>query len=216
MKPFIFAIAALLITACSSNEPTILPIMGEREAIEKVIDGKTVIDTLYLTIPSFSFINQDSILVTDKDFDGKIYVADFFFTSCPSICPVMHRNMLKVYEKFKGNPDVKIISHTIDYKYDTPSVLKRYATKLGIEGTQWEFLRGTKDSVYTIAEQNYLVAVQEDNSADDHAGLVHQGWFVLIDKEKRLRGTGYDGTDEKQVDKLISDMQILLNEYKTK
>jgi protein SCO1/2 len=216
MKPFIFAIAALLITACSSNEPTILPIMGEREAIEKVIDGKTVIDTLYLTIPSFSFINQDSIVVTDKDFDGKIYVADFFFTSCPSICPVMHRNMLKVYEKFKGNPDVKIISHTIDYKYDTPSVLKRYATKLGIEGTQWEFLRGTKDSVYTIAEQNYLVAVQEDNSADDHAGLVHQGWFVLIDKEKRLRGTGYDGTDEKQVDKLISDMQILLNEYKTK
>ncbi len=190
--------------------------MGEREAIEKVIDGKTVIDTLYLTIPSFSFINQDSIVVTDKDFDGKIYVADFFFTSCPSICPVMHRNMLKVYEKFKGNPDVKIISHTIDYKYDTPSVLKRYATKLGIEGTQWEFLRGTKDSVYTIAEQNYLVAVQEDNSADDHAGLVHQGWFVLIDKEKRLRGTGYDGTDEKQVDKLISDMQILLNEYKTK
>lgn len=216
MKLFIFAIAAFLITACSSNEPTSLPIMGEREAIEKVIDGKTVIDTLYLTIPSFSFINQDSIVVTDKDFDGKIYVADFFFTSCPSICPVMHRNMLKVYEKFKGNPDVKIISHTIDYKYDTPSVLKRYATKLGIEGTQWEFLRGTKDSVYTIAEQNYLVAVQEDNSADDHAGLVHQGWFVLIDKEKRLRGTGYDGTDEKQVDKLISDIQILLDEYKTK
>ncbi len=216
MKLFTFAIAALLITACSSNEPTSLPIMGEREAIEKVIDGKTVIDTLYITIPSFSFINQDSIVVTDKDFDGKIYVADFFFTSCPSICPVMHRNMLKVYEKFKGNPDVKIISHTIDYKYDTPSVLKRYATKLGIEGTQWEFLRGTKDSVYTIAEQNYLVAVQEDNSADDHAGLVHQGWFVLIDKEKRLRGTGYDGTDEKQVDKLISDIQILLDEYKTK
>lgn len=201
----------LLLGSCNSGNGKKLPILGNREAVQKVVNGKTVTDTIYQTIPSFSFINQDGAVVTDKDFDGKIYVADFFFTSCPSICPVMHRNMLKVYDKFKGNPQVKIASHTIDYKHDTPPVLKDYANKLGVEGDQWEFLRGSRDSVYTLAERNYLVAVSEDKNAA--GGYVHQGWFILVDKEKRLRGA-YDGTQTDQVEKMIADMGTLLDEYR--
>ena len=207
----ILLVASLLLTSCTSNNNKKLPILGHREAVTKNVNGKAVTDTVYQTVPPFSFINQDSSIVTNKDLDGKIYVVDFFFTSCPSICPVMHRNMLKVYAKFKGNDEVKIVSHTIDFKYDTPSVLKKYATKLGVEGEQWEFLRGSKDSIYTFAEKHYLTAVAEDGNAD--GGYVHQGWFVLVDKEKRLRGA-YDGTNEEQVGQLINDMQTLLDEYK--
>ena len=110
MKIYLTVLGLFLLASCGPEEPQQLPIMGERETVEKVVDGKTVIDTVYRTIPAFSFINQDSMVITEKDLDGKIYVADFFFTSCPSICPVMHRNMLKLYEKFKGNPDVKFLS----------------------------------------------------------------------------------------------------------
>ncbi|WP_374164163.1 SCO family protein [Arcticibacter sp. MXS-1] len=212
MRAFLYiAAGAILLSACNSADQKKLPILGNREPVQKIVNGKTVTDTVYQTIPAFSFINQDSAQVTNKDFDGKIYVADFFFTSCPSICPVMHRNMLKVYEKFKDNPEVMIASHTIDYKHDTPAKLKEYATKLGISGKQWQFLRGTRDSVYNLAEKHYLVAVNEDKNAP--GGYVHQGWFVLVDKEKRLRGA-YDGTQPDQVEKLMDDMQILLNEYK--
>lgn len=194
--------------SCNSDS-TRLPILGNREAVTKTVDGKSFTDTVYQTIPPFRFINQEGNAVTEKDFKGKIYVADFFFTSCPSICPVMHRNMLKLYDKYKGNDQVKIASHTIDYKTDTPEKLKEYATKLGVQGTQWEFLRGTRDSVYTLAEKSYLVAVNEDKNAP--GGYVHQGWFILVDGKGRLRGA-YDGTQDDQVSTLMNDMDILLKE----
>ncbi|MBC7916052.1 MAG: SCO family protein [Pyrinomonadaceae bacterium] len=206
----IIAGSIIFLAACSDKADTRLPILGECEPVEKVVNGKTVTDTIYQTIPAFSFINQDSITVTEKDFEGKIYVADFFFTSCTSICPVMHRNMLKVYQEFKDKKDVGIVSHTIDFKYDSPSRLKTYAEKLGISGNQWQFLKGTKDSIYTLAQKNYLVAASEDKNATD--GFIHQGWFILVDKEKRLRGA-YDGTDPEQVEQLIVDMKTLLKEY---
>ena len=199
----------LILQACNSGEKKKLPILGEREPVERQVDGKTVVDTIYQTIAPFSYLNQDSVLVSDKDFEGKIYVADFFFTSCNTICPIMHRNMLKVYEKFKGNPDVKILSQSIDAKYDVPSRLKKYAGKLGIEGNQWEFVHGSSDSIYNVSAKNYLVAAYEDKS--DPQGFVHQGWFILVDKAKRLRGA-YDGTKADQVELLIQDMQILLEE----
>src|SRR6185312_1589959 len=111
-------VVALGVLSCTEPKPK-LPILGNREPVEKIIDGKTVVDTIYQTILSFSFLNQDSVAFTDADLKGKIYVADFFFTRCPSICPIMHRNMLKVYEKFKDMPDLKIISYTIDPKHDS-------------------------------------------------------------------------------------------------
>ncbi|MGY0034590.1 SCO family protein [Pedobacter sp. NJ-S-72] len=168
-------------------------------------------DTTYRTIPAFKFLNQDSAVVTNKDFDGDFYVADFFFTSCPTICPTMHRNLLKVYNKYLNNPEVKLASHTIDVKYDTPSRMKAYATKLGIKGVQWEFLWGTKEQTYALAERNYLVSVGQDKAAP--GGFIHQGYLVLVDKEKRIRGA-YDGTVDAQVAQLMKDMDILLAEYK--
>lgn len=207
----IFSLLAgiIILQSCNSGEQKKLPILGEREPVERTVDGKTVVDTIYQTIAPFQYLNQDSVLISDKEFDGKIYVADFFFTSCNTICPTMHRNMLKVYEKFKGNPEVKILSHSIDAKYDVPSRLKKYADKLGLEGNKWEFVHGLSDSIYNISAKNYLVAAYEDKS--DPQGFVHQGWFILVDKSKHLRGA-YDGTKEDQVEQMIKDMQILLNE----
>jgi len=210
MKKLLFiAFAVISLQSCKSPSDSKLPILGNREPIERTVDGKTVVDTIYQTIPPFSYLNQDSVLVTDKDFDGKIYVSDFFFTSCNTICPIMHRNMLDVYKKFKDNPKVKFLSHSIDIKYDLPSRLKTYATKLGVEGNQWEFVHGSRDSIFNIAAKSYLVSAFEDSS--DPQGLVHQGWFILIDTKKQLRGA-YDGTKADQVKQLMEDMDKLLRE----
>lgn len=190
---------AALISGCTHQERR-LPFLQQE------VTGK---DTTYKTIPAFTFLNQDSTAVTGKDFEGAIYVADFFFTSCPTICPVMHRNLLKVYEKYKDNAAVKLASHTIDAKYDTPSRMKEYANKLGVKGDQWEFLWGTKDSVYALAERHYLVTVGQDHKAP--GGFIHQGYLVLVDKHKRVRGY-YDGTVDEQVDQLMKDMDVLLEE----
>jgi len=200
----------LLFLFSCKEEPKRLPFL-QMEQQEKVVDGKTVIDTVFRTIPAFKLLNQDSVAVTDKDFNGAIYVADFFFTSCPTICPTMHRNLLKVYKKYEGNPEVKLASHTIDVKYDVPSRMKAYADKLGVKGTQWEYLWGTKEEIYALAERNYIVAAKEDSKAP--GGFMHQGYLILVDKEKRIRGA-YDGTLDKEVKKLMEDMDILLNEYK--
>lgn len=204
----LIALVILLLPACSNQAK--LPIYGERETVEvKNADGSTSVDTLYKTIPAFSFLNQDSTLITNDTFKDKIYIADFFFTSCSSICPTMHRHMKEIFEQYKDNGEVMFLSHTIDYKYDKPSVLKKYATKLGVDGKQWQFAYGPKDSIYKIAEKDYLVAVIEDSSEKEN--YVHQGWLVLIDKHKRIRGS-YEGTDEKSVAQLKKDIAVLLNE----
>jgi protein SCO1/2 len=206
---FLLSIALGLLQACTTQTDKKLPILGEREPVERVVDGKTVVDTIYQTIPPFSYLNQDSVILSDKDFDNTIYVADFFFTACNTICPIMHRNMLEVYEKYKDNPNVKILSHSIDIKYDLPSRLKSYAGKLGVEGDKWQFVHGSRDSIFNVAAKSYLVAAYEDDA--DPQGLVHQGWFVLVDTKKQLRGA-YDGTQEDQVKQLMTDMDRLLVE----
>jgi protein SCO1/2 len=197
----------LLWSSCTSNNQskTTLPIYGEREPVTKTVNGKTVTDTVYQTIPAFNFVNQYGKQITSQSLDGSIYVADFFFTSCPSICPIMHRNMLNVYNEFKGTGNVKIISHSIDPGHDSVKVLKSYADKLGISGNNWWFLQGNKEATYKLAE-NYLTAVKEDKNAP--GGYVHAGYFILVDKQKRIRGT-YDGTNEEEVKKLIADIKTL-------
>lgn len=201
---------ATVITACNNNKK--LPIFGQREAVvTKDKNGNEVVDTVYQTIPNFSFLNQDSTIITQDAFKGKVYVADFFFTSCTTICPTMHRNLKTVYEDYKSNPDVMFLSHTIDFKYDKPSVLKKYSEKLGVDTKKWEFVYGPKEDIYNLAEKSYLTVVAEDNTAPD--GYMHQGWLVLIDKQKRMRGA-YDGTKTEQVDLLKKDLAILLAEEK--
>jgi protein SCO1/2 len=205
---FLILVLALSIASCGSKNKK-LPIYGNRQAEQKIVNGQEVTDTVYQTIPAFSFLNQDSTMISNHLFDGKIYVADFFFTSCPSICPVMHRNLFKVYQKYKGSKQVMFLSHSIDFKYDVPHVLKKYAQKLGADAPQWQFIHGSKDSVYSLARNNYLVSVNVDPKAP--GGYVHQGYLVLVDKYKRVRGA-YDGTNEEEVKKMMDDMDILLNE----
>ena len=196
----------MLFAACKSNTTKVLPIYGNRSAETKTVNGQQITDTVYQTVPAFKFVNQYGDSVGSKNLKNDIYVADFFFTSCPSICPVMQRNMLNVYNAFKDTADVKIISFTIDPKHDTTAVLKKYADKLGVSGNSWWFLNGGKDKVYELATKSYLVGVTQDSTAA--GGYVHQGYFVLIDKQQRIRGS-YDGTDPKQVDQLIADIKTL-------
>lgn len=213
MKNFLlplFTISLLFFTACQNEKK--LPIYGQREAkIVKDKAGIERVDTVYQTIPNFSFLNQDSTIITQDTFKGKVYVADFFFTSCTTICPTMHRNLKLVYEDYKNNPAVMFLSHTIDFKYDKPSVLKRYSQKLGVDNSKWQFVYGSKEDIYKLAEKSYLTVVEEDSTATD--GYIHQGWLVLIDKQKRMRGA-YDGTKTEQVDQLKKDLAILLAEEK--
>jgi len=203
-------LAALILSACNNQSDQKLPVLGVKKPIEKIVAGKTITDTLYKKIPPFQFVNQDSLTVTNRDFDGRIYVADFFFTSCPDICPIIQRNMLKVYQKYRNNQQVKILSYTIDPDHDTPARLKNYAVKLGVESNQWEFLRGQKQAVYALAKNHYMVSVDDDTKGP--GGFAHEGFFVLVDKERRMRGV-YDGTNGEEVNKLLKDMDILLAEY---
>lgn len=194
--------------ACSGTVEKKLPIIGERATEERIVEGKAVVDTIYHQIPAFTFLNQDSVEITDKDFYNKVYVANFFFTHCPSICPTMQRNLLKVYEKYKDDERVAFLSHSIDFKYDSPSVLKSYAEKLGVTNEQWQFVTGEKKDIYGIADK-YLVYTKEDEDAP--GGYDHQSYLVLVDSQKHIRGA-YDGTNDEHVAQLFNDLEILLKE----
>jgi len=209
MKHIVGIVAlAVLFSSCKSPDKKTLPIYGNRQAVTKTVNGQTVTDTVYQTIPAFKFVNQYGDSITNKNLEGDIYVADFFFTTCPSICPVMHRNMLDVYNTFKNTPGFKIISHTIDPKHDSVPVLKSYADKLGIAGNTWWFLQGKKEDTYKLSE-SYLVRKPQE---DAQQVFIHDGSFLLIDKQHRVRGA-YDGTDPKQVSRLIEDIKTLQTEY---
>ena len=211
MKITQFIVYCLLITVyCScDNSKEKLPILGNREAIVKTVNGKQITDTLYHQIPDFEFINQDSVKITQKDFTGKIYVSDFFFTTCPTICPKMKTQMLRIFKKFKDNPKVAILSHSIDPRHDTPSVLKEFSTNLGIQNSMWQMVTGDKTKIYEIGQKSYMVSATDDPTQP--GGIVHSGAFILVDKNRHIRGI-YDGTEPEKVDKLMADMEILLNE----
>lgn len=211
MKTTFFKILLLLsffgLMSCGKIPKKVLPILGEKHLETRIINGKEVVDSIPFTVPNFGFVDQDSQLITQQSLKGKVYLVDFFFTSCPSICPKVKRQMLRVYEKYKDNPNVVILSHTIDYKHDSVDVLKRYANNLGVSSRTWHFLYGTKDSVYAMARQ-YLVAVSEDESAP--GGYTHSGNVMLLDSKHQIRGY-YDGTKEEDMENLINDIQILFN-----
>jgi protein SCO1/2 len=198
----------IFFTGCESK-PKQLDIYGARETVQKIVDGKKVIDTLYSTIPDFRLLNQDSTYITNKMFDGKIYVADFFFTSCPSICPIMHKNMLSVYNQFKDNNRILCLSHSIDFKNDTPSVLKQYSKRLGVQNSRWQFVTGSKEQIYPLAEKNYLTDVTVDKRVP--GGFAHSGYLILVDGQRRIRGA-YMGTCEDEAKRLSADIEVLLKE----
>ncbi|UFH57412.1 SCO family protein [Spirosoma sp. KNUC1025] len=205
-----FGFIALLWSCETASDK--LPILGQREFITKVVDGKTVTDSVYQSIPDFKFVSQYGDTVTAATLKNKIYVADFFFTSCPTICPKMKVQLKRVYEKFKGNPSLLFLSHTIDPEHDSVSVLKEFADNLGVTGKQWLFVTGDREKIYDIGQNSYMVTAQADESAP--GGVVHSGAFILVDKEKHVRGI-YDGTTEEGADRLMKDIDRLLAEYKS-
>jgi protein SCO1/2 len=161
-------------------------------------------------ISDFSFIDQQGKFVTQDNFKGKIYIADFFFTKCEGICPIMTDQMERVYEKYKTNDQVRFLSHTVKPEEDSIPVLAEYASMHGAKPDHWYFVTGDKKELYNMARESYLVTVSEgDGSAED---FVHTQFFALVDPERRVRGY-YDGTDSLEVDKLISDLDILLKDY---
>lgn len=156
----------------------------------------------------YTFTNQDNRPVTQKMFSGKIYVADFFFTSCPTICPIMKSQMLRVYEKYKDDEQVVLLSHSIDPEHDTVEVLNEYGSRLGIDPDRWHLVTGAKEEIYDTAYR-YKLAAMEDEKAP--GGFIHSGSFTLVDRQGRIRGY-YQGTEEKAVDRLIADIARLINE----
>ena len=190
----------LVVLGCQQEKK--LPFLGPKEI------GKQG-DTLYHKIPDFKFLNQDSLWISEKDMAGKIYVADFFFTTCPTICPKMKTQLLRIYDKFAEDDRVRILSHTIDPEYDGVRVLKEYAKKLNITSPRWNLLTGKKSDIYRLGEKSYMVTAQED--ANEVGGFVHSGAFILVDQNRHVRGI-YDGTKEEDVNHLIEDMTLLLKE----
>lgn len=198
IRYWVLGIIAIGVYACNTKSKEALPIFGERE-----VNGT---DTIYHTIAPFQFVDQDSTVITNEVFKDKVYVADFFFTSCRTICPIMKTQMLRVYEATKEMPDVLIISHSIDPEYDTVALLHDFAKRLGVESKRWHFVTGVKDSIYKIAQTSYFATAMEDKAEPD--GFIHSGAFLLIDKKGRIRGK-YDGTKEEDVNRLIVDIKKL-------
>ena len=206
-------ILVLLIVSCVTSKEEKLPIMGRKEITEKEVDGKLVADTIYHQIENFSFVNQDSVEITQDTFKDQIYIADFFFTSCPTICPIMKTQMLRVYDSIRLIDEVKILSHTIDPAHDTVALLKDFAERLGVVSSKWHFVTGEKEKIYQIGQRSYMVTTLEDSSQP--GGFIHSGAFILVDKQRRVRGL-YDGTKVAQVDRLIRELAILRREYEVK
>jgi protein SCO1/2 len=166
------------------------------------------------TVSSFSFLNQDGKIITDKDLNGKMYVVEYFFTTCKGICPKLNENMSKVYTQFRGQQDIAFLSHTVDPWTDTVEQLKRYSLQFDADPAQWIFLTGEKDSLYDMAINSYLVAAVDDTTKKEILpDFIHTKYFVLVDKEKHIRGI-YDGTNDGSVQQLIGDIKTLRKEYK--
>ncbi len=197
-----FAICSIMLALIScQQEIKPLPYIGDRTDI----DGSM----LEHDIRPFEFVNQLGSTIKNKDVDGKIYITDFFFISCPTICPRVKKQMLRLYSKVKNNEDVILLSHTIDPKRDTVEAMKIYADNLGIDHNKWWFLTGDKDQLLDIAD-DYFVAAYEDDEAP--GGFDHSGKIILIDKEGRIRSF-CDGTDPDSVDKMMKDIDQLIATY---
>ncbi|MDX2303455.1 MAG: SCO family protein [Microscillaceae bacterium] len=207
----IFSFLGIVIfNACTLKSEKKLPILGPKELAAKHIKGTNISDTIYHTIHDFEFINQDGKKVNNQTFEDKIYVCNFIFTSCPTICPVMTQQMYRVQEAYTDNSELMFLSHSVDPDRDSAQVLKNYAQKNKAQPDKWHFVTGNKDEIYRMGLKNYMITLDEDEAAP--GGFLHSAAFILVDKERRVRGV-YNGTDETEVNQLIEDIKILLQEY---
>jgi protein SCO1/2 len=192
-----------------------LPYYGPKETVVVTRDGREVIDTVYHAVPPFSFVDQNGKPFTDKDAEGRIIVADFFFTRCGTICPKMTVQMQQLQLKLDDPAfkDVLFLSHTVDPEHDTPEVLRAFARKHQADPARWKFLTGAKPDIYLQGSEGYHVAAREDVMAE--GGFLHSELFVLVDKDRHIRGY-YDGTTMKGMNDCAADIKMLLKEEKVK
>lgn len=163
-------------------------------------------------VQPFTFINQDGEKVTQQDVLGKVYVAEYFFTTCPSICPVMNKNMKTIYDEYKDEPDFLILSHTCDPENDNPGRLKLYADSMKVDTRKWWFLTGRKDSLYNTARVSYLLDDPKNNSQNINEQFLHTQFFALVDKNGNVRKKIYDGLKKDELKELKKDIAVLLKE----
>ena len=208
MLRFIFFF--ILLGSCSIKEQEkVLPFIGNYDLIYKIVDGKEVVDTVYTKIPHFEYMTQDSTTLSSKSLNSKILIADFFFTSCSTICPLMTKNMKYVDSSLRNfSKHISLLSFTINPDYDTPKVLRRYRSKYKISSKNWLFLRGNEKQTHQLGIEHFKVFATRDKNVID--GFAHSGAFTLVDKEGFVRGV-YLGTDKNEVDKLIKDVKLLLD-----
>lgn len=205
MKNFGFILPLLFLISCGENTNTNkkLPLMGRHQEVNG--------DTIFYQIPEFSFVDQDSNMVSTSTVQGKVYVADFFFTTCPTICKRMTAQMLRVHDEFLDEDSLVLLSHTIDPKHDSVSVLKAYADKISAQTSKWHFLTGDQDTIFSMAKSYMVSALKDEKNPELSGGYIHSGAFILLDKNRHIRGY-YDGTSPDEVDQMMTDIRTLLKE----
>jgi protein SCO1/2 len=206
-----FVLSAIILTLFYSalKPKKTLPIFNPADVNPELVDSTVQYKSKYHTIADFSFINQNGKIITQKDYEGKIYVADFFFTTCGSICPKMTTNLSDIQKAFANNPKVKLLSHTVFPETDSVPVLKAYAKKHNVDDNKWNLVTGDKKEIYTMARKSYL-AVKLGKPSELY-DMVHTENFVLVDTKRRVRGF-YDGTNKEDMKRLIEDITFLANE----
>lgn len=205
----IFSIITLFLFYSALKPAKTLPIFNPSDVNPELVDSTVQYISKYHTIADFSFTNQNGKTITQKDYEGKIYVADFFFTTCTSICPKMTANLFDVQAAIKDNPKVMLLSHTVFPETDSVPVLKAYAKKYNIDDKKWNLVTGDKKEIYTMARKSYLAV--KLGKPDELYDMVHTENFVLVDTKKRVRGF-YDGTKKEDIKKLIEDINFLSKE----
>ncbi len=203
-----FSIIVLFLFYDAINPQKKLPIFQPAMVNYELVDSTMQHVKRYHRISSFSLKNQNGETITEKNYDNKIYVADFFFTTCPGICIDMTRNMLKIQKKIIDNPNIMLLSFSVTPKIDSVAQLKKYALEKGINDAKWNLLTGDKKQIYRLARESYFV-VKEGQGINS---MIHTENFVLIDPDKRIRGF-YDGTNDAEIIELMEDIIILEKEY---
>ena len=188
-----------------------LPVYQPSMVDKSLVDSTLHYTKKYHKVADFSLVNQNGETITQEDYRDKIYVADFFFTTCLTICPIMTKNMGEVQEAIKDDPNIMLLSHSVTPQIDTVAQLKRYALEKGVIDSKWNLVTGNKKQIYELARKSYL-AVKNDGDGGPF-DMIHTENFILVDKEKRIRGF-YDGTDREEIDRLLGDIKILEASYK--
>lgn len=210
----VFGIISIIIISIFYNILKVekpLPIYQPADVSTELVDSTIQHQIKYHKIADFSLINQNGDTITQDNYKNKIYVADFFFTTCQTICPIMTDNMVDIQKEIKNDDEVMLLSHSVTPKIDSVAQLKRYAIKKGVIDSKWNLVTGDKGQIYRLARKSYL-AVKDDGMPDDY-GMVHTENFMLIDKKRQIRGY-YDGTKKDEIQRLLKDIETLKKEYK--